>query len=247
MNKFPYLPTLTLMFLSFLATAQVVEVDKTAYKRMERDLFFLSSDSLKGRLPGSFGADVARDFIVNRMSEYGLEPLGDRGYLQPFPVPERATVNYDMTGMILGRKILKGHIDFYPVAYSANGEVLGKTVYVGYGIVNTEGTYDDYQGKYIEGNIVVMNVSAPDGVHPHSAYAAYHSLSERITLAKNKGASAVILINPEETASDTPEFFKSIKSLDLPVVFVRNHAWEKKLTKMSFKKSPVYLSLIKER
>ena len=59
MNKFPYLPTLTLMFLSFLATAQVVEVDKTAYKRMERDLFFLSSDSLKGRLPGSFGADVA--------------------------------------------------------------------------------------------------------------------------------------------------------------------------------------------
>ena len=235
MNKFPYLPTLTLMFLSFLATAQVVEVDKTAYKRMERDLFFLSSDSLKGRLPGSFGADVARDFIVNRMSEYGLEPLGDRGYLQPFPVPERATVNYDMTGMILGRKILKGHIDFYPVAYSANGEVLGKTVYVGYGIVNTEGTYDDYLGKYIEGNIVVMNVSAPDGVHPHSAYAAYHSLSERITLAKNKGASAVILINPEETASDTPEFFKSIKSLDLPVVFVRNHVWEKKLTKKSVK------------
>ena len=106
MNKFPYLPTLTLMFLSFLATAQVVEVDKTAYKRMERDLFFLSSDSLKGRLPGSFGADVARDFIVNRMSEYGLEPLGDRVYLQPFPVPERATVNYDMTAMFLGRQIL---------------------------------------------------------------------------------------------------------------------------------------------
>ena len=235
MNKFPHLPTLALLFLSFFATAQVVEVDKTAYKRMERDLFFLSSDSLKGRLPGTLEADVARDFIVNRMFEYGLEPLGVKDYLQSFPVPEYAVVNYDMTGMLLGKKMLKGHVDFYPVAYSSNGDVTGKTIYIGYGIVNTEGTYDDYQGKNVEGNIVVMNVSAPDGVHPHSAYAAYHSLSERITLAKNKGASAVVLINPEETASDTPEFFKSIKSMDLPVVFVRNSDWEKKLTKKSIK------------
>ena len=44
-----------------------------------------------------------------------------------------------------------------------------------------------------------------------------------------------MLINPEETASDTPEFFKSIKSMDLPVVFVRNSDWEKKLTKKSIK------------
>jgi len=235
MNKFPHLPTLALLFLSFFATAQVVEVDKTAYKRMERDLFFLSSDSLKGRLPGTLEADVARDFIVNRMFEYGLEPLGVKDYLQSFPVPEYAVVNYDMTGMLLGKKMLKGHVDFYPVAYSSNGDVTGKTIFIGYGIVNMEGMYDDYQGKNVEGNIVVMNVSAPDGIHPHSAYAAYHSLSERITLAKNKGASAVVLINPEETASDTPEFFKSIKSMDLPVVFVRNSDWEKKLTKKSIK------------
>ncbi|HBB81127.1 MAG TPA: hypothetical protein DCZ98_04785, partial [Cryomorphaceae bacterium] len=44
-----------------------------------------------------------------------------------------------------------------------------------------------------------------------------------------------VLINPEETASDTPEFFKSIKSMDLPVVFLRNSDWEKKLTKKSIK------------
>ena len=235
MNKFPYLPTLILLFLAFFATAQVVEVDRTAYKRMERDLFFLASDSLKGRLPGTPESDVARDFIVTRMSEYGMEPLGEEGYLQAFPVPEYAAVNYDMTGMLVGRKMLKGHIDFYPVAYSASGEVSGKTINVGYGIVNAEGTYDDYQGKRVEGNIVVMNVSAPDGVHPHSAYAAYHSLSERITLAKNKGATAVLLVNPEETASDAPEFFKSIKSLGLPVVFVRNSDWEEKLVKKSIK------------
>ena len=214
--------------------------------RMQRDLFFLASDSLKGRLPGTKESDVARDYIAERMAMYGLEPRGVDGYYQEFPVPEYAAVDYDQTGLKLGRKVLMPHVDFYPVAYSANGEVQGKTVNIGYGIVNAEGTYNDYEGKQVEGKIAVMNVSAPDGVHPHSAYAAYHSLSERIKLAKSKGAVAILLINPEETASDTPEFFKSIKSLDIPVLFVRNGEWEAKLAKK--KRMKVALSVeMKER
>ena len=77
-----------------------------------------------------------------------------------------------------------------------------------------------------------MNVSSPDGVHPHSAYAAYHSIHQGLKLAKAR-ASAVLLINPEKTASDTPEYFKAIKSIGIPVVFVRNEELAKKLTKKS--------------
>lgn len=245
MNKFRFLLTAVLIFPGWFLQAQHIEVDKTAPARMQRDLFFLASDSLKGRLPGTKESDVARDYIARRMAEYGLEPRGADGYFQAFPVPEFATVDYDKTGLTVGRKVLMPHVDYYPVAYSGNGEVIGKTVNIGYGIVDADGTYNDYEGKKVAGKIAVMNVSSPDGVHPHSAYAAYHSLSERIKLAKSKGAKAVLLINPEETASDTPEFFKSIKSLDLPVVFVRNADWESKLAK---KRAKVALSVsMKER
>lgn len=235
MNKFPILSAIAFCMVQFSASAQVVDIDTQSAARMERDLFFLASDSLKGRLPGTKESDIARDFIVDRMVQYGLQPAASQGYLQEFPVPEYATVDYDQTGLKVGKKALVPHVDFYPVAYSANGMVSGKTVNVGYGIVNAEGTYNDYEGKEVEGFVAVMNVSSPDGVHPHSAYAAYHSLSERIKLAKVKGATAVLLINPEETASDTPEFFKSIKSLGLPVLFVRNGDWEEKLVKKSRK------------
>jgi len=67
---------------------------------MQRDMLFLASDSLKGRLPGTPEADVARDYIVNRLVQFGVEPVGPKGYLQEFPVPEYATVDYDKTGVV---------------------------------------------------------------------------------------------------------------------------------------------------
>ena len=237
MNKFQLLTSLVFTCSAFFSTAQTIPVDLDAPQRMQRDLLFLASDSLKGRLPGTPEADVARDFIANRMVQFGIEPVGPNGYFQEFPVPENATVEYDKTGLLIGRKTLIPHVDFYPVAYSSNGVAKAKTISVGYGIVKEDGSFDDYEGKKVEGKIAVLNVSSPDGVHPHSAYAAYHSVVERIELAKEKGAIAVLLINPEETASDTPEFFKSLKSLGVPVLFVRNADWEAKLAKKSFKVS----------
>ena len=232
MNKHFIVPILAI-FCSISVVAQEAAIDPLAPKRMERDLAFLASDSLKGRLPGTSESDVARDYIEQRMAQYGLEPYGEDGYRQPFPVPEFVEVEADRNGLLVGKIIAQPHQDFYPVAYSANGDVAAKTVDIGYGIVKEDGSYNDYKGKTLDGKVAVMNVSSPDGVHPHSAYAAYHSINQRLKLAKARGASAVLLINPEKTASDTPEYFKGIKSIGIPVVFVRNEELAKKLTKKS--------------
>jgi hypothetical protein len=216
--------------------AQEIPVDLTAVKRMEQDLFFLSSDALKGRKPGTAEADVARDYIVGKMLEYGIEPMGENGYFQKFPVPEYAEVNYGATKLWIGKTHLAGHEDFYPVSISATtGLVEEKTVYVGYGITTEDGTYDDFAKIDVAGKIAVMNVSSPDGIHPHSAYAAYHSLNERVANLVEKGATGVLLINPEATASDTREFFKNINGSTVPVFFVRNEKWAVKLMKRSLK------------
>src|SRR6056300_1001795 len=236
MNKFsPLILLLTTVF-TVQVSAQEVPIDLDATKRMENDLFFLASDSLKGRKPGTVEADVARDMIAGRMLELGIEPMGENGYFQKFPVPEYAAVDYDATTLLVGRAQLQGHVDFYPVSISSHiGQASGKTVYVGYGITTEDGSYDDFNGLTIDGAIAVMNVSSPDGIHPHSAYAAYHSLNQRVANLVEKGAKAVLLINPDGTASDTQEFFKSINASTLPVFFVRNEAAANKLMKRAQK------------
>lgn len=234
MNKFLTLALLLTTALPSSVCAQEIPIDLTAVKRMENHLFFLSSDALKGRKPGSPEADVARDYIAGTMLEYGIEPMGENGYFQKFPVPEYAEVNYASTKLSMGKKELDGHLDFYPVSISATaGLAEDKTLYVGYGITTEDGTYDDFAKIDVSGKIAVMNVSSPDGIHPHSAYAAYHSLNERVANLVKKGATGVLLINPEGTASDTREFFKSITASSVPVFFVRNEKWTGKLMKRS--------------
>jgi len=236
MNKFSPLSIIVTMAFAIQVSAQEVPVDLGATKRMESDLFFLSSDSLKGRKPGTVEADVARDMIAGRMNQLGIEPMGENGYFQKFPVPEYAAVNYDVTKLWVGKAHLEGHVDFYPVSISATGGLAAeKTTYVGYGITTEDGSYDDFSGLDISGKIAVMNVSSPDGIHPHSAYAAYHSLNQRVANLVEKGAVGALLINPDGTASDTQEFFKSINASSIPVFFVRNEKWAAKLMKRSQK------------
>jgi len=236
MNKFLTLVLLLTTALPASVYAQEIPIDLSAAKRMEQDLFFLSSDALKGRKPGTPEADVAREYIAGKMMAYGIEPMGENGYFQKFPVPEYAAVDYDATTLSVGNAQLEGHVDFYPVSISCEtGKASSKTVYVGYGITTEDGSYDDFKGLDVNGAIAVMNVSSPDGIHPHSAYAAYHSLNERVASLVEKGAKGILLINPEGTASDTQEFFKSINASSLPVFFVRNEKWANKLMKRAQK------------
>ena len=236
MNKFLTLVLLLTTALPASVYAQEIPIDLSATKRMEQDLFFLSSDALKGRKPGTPEADVAREYIAGKMMAYGIEPMGENGYFQKFPVPEYAAVDYDATILSVGNAQLEGHVDFYPVSISCEtGKASSKTVYVGYGITTEDGSYDDFKGLDVNGAIAVMNVSSPDGIHPHSAYAAYHSLNERVASLVEKGAKGILLINPEGTASDTQEFFKSINASSLPVFFVRNEKWANKLMKRAQK------------
>lgn len=48
----------------------------------------LASDSLQGREAGEEGARMAADYIVSLLKEWGLEPLAQDSYLQPFVVDD---------------------------------------------------------------------------------------------------------------------------------------------------------------
>ena len=52
---------------------------------LQAHLSFLSADSLEGRGSGSFGLDVAADYIAAQFRRAGLKAVGDDGYFQTTP------------------------------------------------------------------------------------------------------------------------------------------------------------------
>ena len=68
-----------LLAISNIALAQ------SDYKRVKKDIQYLSSDKLKGRFPGTKQELMAADYIIKTFSKLGLEPKGDKGYIQEFP------------------------------------------------------------------------------------------------------------------------------------------------------------------
>ena len=206
----------------FALAQECFPLDKNQAIGIKNDVEFLANDNLEGRAPGTAGIDAARDFIAKRFQKAGVEPMGDESsYFQAFDVPEPVLVDADKTYLNLKKTSLKSGADLYPVAYSANATATGKTVWVGYGISAPDLNYDDYKKvSSLTGKIAVMDVSSPDGIHPHSAYIKYHDLGERIAIAKGKGAIGVILVNLSGTAENPKSVFKKIRSAGVPVLFV---------------------------
>lgn len=222
---------LHLLLALFLAgatvNAQEISIDRSSVGRMQRDMAFLASEALAGRAPGTPGIDQAKNYITDKMTNAGLAPMGESGFSQAFPFPSGVVADAANTTVTFGKKSLVLSHDFYPVAQSSNGRATGKTLFVGYGIEGEE--RNDFKGLNLEGRVAVLNVSSPDGIHPHSAYAKYHNLTERLKKLVEKGAVAVLLINPEKTATDASESFNFIKAVGVPVVFVRNEKLSKRL------------------
>jgi len=183
-------------------------------------VYFLADDKLEGRGTGSKGAEIARSYISSLYSEIGLKPLGETGYVQPFnfTLGKKYINNNSLT---IGSKVLKIEDDYFPLVYSKNGEIKSLLINVGFGI-ETE-NYNDYNDKSnLEGKVFVINLSSPDGIHPHSKYKDYTDYNTRLKKAKEKGAVAVVFFNTDKHVDDPYyDIKRNVQDVGLPVVFVQ--------------------------
>ncbi len=60
------------------------EHNKKRVTRLQQDIITLASDEMEGREPGTNGEIKARDYIISRMQEIGLDPKGTDGFIQAF-------------------------------------------------------------------------------------------------------------------------------------------------------------------
>ncbi|WP_300675295.1 M20/M25/M40 family metallo-hydrolase [Soonwooa sp.] len=74
-----FLLTLVFLSLSLPVFSQEIEV-----KNLEKHVYYLASDKMKGRGTGSKENQKAADYIVKHFKKYNLQPMGTDGYFQNF-------------------------------------------------------------------------------------------------------------------------------------------------------------------
>ncbi len=203
-------------------------------ERLSNDIGYLASSKLAGREPGTEGAMLSASYISEAFSKLSLKSVTNNEYHQEFSITKEVLYDSKENSLQYKKKNYSAPVDYFPLQYSSNGVFEGKTINLNYGIRAADLGWNDYKGlkkKKLKGKIFVIDVSSPDGMHPHSKYIAFHDLGDRIDLAIKKGAKAVVFVNLKEGASDPRPKFRTIKSKGIPVVFIQNKKLAKKLLK----------------
>ncbi|MBA4406701.1 aminopeptidase [bacterium] len=196
MKKFSVL--LAVLFaLSIQAQNKIHSPDITA-QEIKANVFYLASDAMKGRFTGSSEERKAGDYIQYEFQLYGLKPAFNGSWFQEFPFVEKVemTKANSLAFEVKSKKqLLKAGKDFATVAYSGKGKAAGELVFVGYGISAPKINYDDYAGIDVKGKIVVVMKYHPEHDSSRSEFDKYASFRNKATVAKEKGAAAIILVN----------------------------------------------------
>lgn len=208
---------LTVLFL-LIGIQSIVTHAQSITERLQTHVYFLAADSLEGRLTGSKGEKIAFDYIAEHFENMGIAPLSDT-YAQPF---DFVFSRRSGSGTVLSVNGTPLNQDaYYPISYSASSFCNGTAIYAGYGIDAPEKQYNDYENLDVTGKIVVLEVSSPDGNHPHSAYINHLPIATKIEKAIEKGAAGIVFVNADPN-SEIPEatLRTTVQPTAIPIVFL---------------------------
>lgn len=205
MNKI--LLYLLMIILSSVAYSQD-EAIETEADRLSTHVYYLASDSLEGRFPGSEGIELAARYIEKQFEEIGLSKISGT-YRQELEL----SVGKKLTGnnsvkfnvFIPRRGVPKDRIqpvvrqwesgvDYLPMGFSENGAVSGELVFAGYGITAEKLAYDDYKDVEVTDKTVIVIMDSPNGEEDHGEFAPYTSLRYKAKNARDHGAWGIIFV-----------------------------------------------------
>lgn len=205
----------TILFILFTcvsAYSQTISNPEITAEEIKQHITFLASDELKGRDSGTEELFAAAVYIADEFKNYDLEPLFGDNYLQEFPfiktieLTDKNNLTFSFDGKELKPKLKEGYIT---LPFSGNAVVTGQLVFAGFGISAPDLDYDDYNGIDVKDKIVIVMRNTPEPKIPHSQFDMYSPLRKKASVARDKGAIAVIFVNPfdeNKTTDDLVEF-----------------------------------------
>ncbi len=164
-------------------------------------VYALASDSMQGRETGQEGQRIAADFIAKQFKDAGLPPKGDKGFFQKIMLQSST---WKDVGIKVGDQEFRNRTDFYvfPV-FSPDVPLteIKEVMFVGYGIEDEK--YNDYGKAEVAGKAVIFYDGEPMNTAGKSLITGQEFRSnwsidwrKKVRLAKQKGATAVFIIDP---------------------------------------------------
>jgi hypothetical protein len=194
MNRVQIISLIILLLTGFSVLAQIAEPEITT-KELEAHVYFLASDELEGRKPGTEGGMEAARYIRDQFISFGLKPIGENGF-QYFNVTTGITKGID-NRMALNDSIFELNIDFIPMPFSSNADVTAEVVFAGFGmeIDHDSLQWNDYKDIDSEGKWVLILRGDPEPDKDESLFISSSSDRDKALLARDNKAAGVLLVN----------------------------------------------------
>jgi hypothetical protein len=138
------------------------DIDDTAFGNHVR---VLASDDFQGRKPGTAGEDKTISYLIENFRKIGLKPGNGNSYVQSVPLvqitPIDATLAVTGAGssraLVYGKDVVIWTKRAVPEIQVARSDL----VFVGYGIVAPEYSWNDYANLDVHGKTVVVLADDP--------------------------------------------------------------------------------------
>ncbi|HXP26311.1 MAG TPA: M28 family metallopeptidase [Steroidobacteraceae bacterium] len=179
------------------------DIDDTAYGDHVR---VLASDDFQGRKPGTPGEDKTVAYLIENFRKLGLKPGNGTSYVQQVPLVQitaSADATLTVTGaggtrnLVFGKDMVIWTKRAVPEISVAHSEM----VFVGYGIVAPEYSWNDYANLDVHGKTVVVLANDPGyaskdpTVFKGGAMTEYGRDAYKVEEAARQGAQGVLLIH----------------------------------------------------
>lgn len=209
-------------------------------QELKRHVNYLASDELEGRYPGTPGDRKAAGYIRQEFEKAGLNLPGNDGF-QTFEILLDKKPAGDLYFRYDDFSALQG-TDFTPALFSSKGQLHAPVIFAGYGFDINNGTnpWNDYRNKDISGKWVMLLRESPEPDNPASRYATYHNDRDKVVVARDRGASGVLLITGQQ--EDFPAGNPRQAEAGIPVLYI-THA----LANRMIHAGTDTLSLLKEK
>jgi hypothetical protein len=175
--------------------------------RLKTNITTLASERFGGRLTGTDGERLAREFIIAELKRMGAKPLpGQSDFALPFEFTAgardagtRVSLTHETTADGITSGLVMGANQARALSFSDSGEVSGGVVFAGYGIVVPESQdfgYDSYATLDVKDKIVVVLRYFPEDADQktRAILARYSDLRYKAMAARQRGAKAVLIV-----------------------------------------------------
>lgn len=207
------------LFLFLIPVALHGQAIKISTAGLKKHVYFLASDSLEGRYPGTAEDKVAAGYIRDQFQKAGLQLLYQKG-LQTFSIVTGIEPGPG-NSFVIDNASAVFDIDFRPMSFSSIGGLNATISYIGYGIrvEHEQFSWDDYHGIDVTGKWVFMFRGKPPVENTSNILNPISTDFGKAVFAKDMGAKGVIFVNQESTSEDLLEILSDFSGdAGIPVI-----------------------------